>query len=170
MEFVIDLLDQPFPLASIGTRWQFLTDGVMGGVSRGDLRRAEIAGRPANVMEGDVSLENNGGFIQMALDLAPGGGHFDARGYSGIHFDVLGNDAAYGLHLRTSDLEAPWQSYRQGFEAKPQWQTIMLPFDGFVPHRTAKPLDLAKLRRLGLVAIGRAFHAELALARIAFVS
>lgn len=169
MEFVIDCLDQPFPISSIGTRWQFLTDGVMGGVSSGNLRRTKIAGLPANFMEGDVSLENNGGFIQMALDLALDGGLLDAKNFSAIQIEVYGNNASYGLHLRTSDLDAPWQSYRQGFEAKPRWQSITLPFAGFVPHRTAKPLDLAKLRRLGLVAIGRAFHAELAMARIAFV-
>ena len=169
MEFVIDCLDRPFPNASIGTRWQFLTDGVMGGVSRGNLRRTEIAGRPCNVMEGDVSLENNGGFIQMALDLAPDGHLLDAKNFSAIQIEVYGNDASYGLHLRTSELDAPWQSYRQGFEAKPRWQSITLPFEGFVPHRTAKPLNLAKLRRLGFVAIGRAFHAELAMARLTFI-
>jgi hypothetical protein len=39
---------------------------------------------------------------------------------------------------------------------------MRLPFDRFEPHRLTVPLDLRHLRRLGLVAIGRAFHADLA--------
>jgi hypothetical protein len=38
----------------------------------------------------------------------------------------------------------------------------------FAPHRVDAPLDLASLRRIGVVAIGRAFFADLCLAEIAF--
>ncbi|RPH72296.1 MAG: CIA30 family protein, partial [Hyphomicrobiales bacterium] len=39
----------------------------------------------------------------------------------------------------------------------------------FTAHRTEIPLDLRRLRRLGLVAIGRAFAADLALAHLRLV-
>ena len=66
---VIDDLGRDNLVATIGTRWQLVTDRVMGGVSDGTLVRETVSGRPALRMRGDVSLENNGGFVQMALDL-----------------------------------------------------------------------------------------------------
>jgi hypothetical protein len=149
--------------ATTGSSWQLITDRVMGGVSAGLLLQETVAGRPALRMRGDVSLENNGGFIQMALDLAPDGTPVDASAWAGLELDVLGNDADYGVHLRTDAVVRPWQSYRQGFRAATTWRTIQLPFADFVPHRIEVPLDLRRLRRLGLVAIGRAFTADLAL-------
>ncbi|MEO0618249.1 MAG: CIA30 family protein [Pseudomonadota bacterium] len=153
-----------------GRSWQLVTDQVMGGVSRGTLERGSVAGRPALRMRGPVMLENNGGFIQMALDLAPDGGDFDARDFTGIALDVLGNGETYNIHLRTHDLTRPWQSYRQTFVAPAAWTTHELAFDDFTPHRTVAPLNLARLRRIGLVAIGRAFEADLAIGGVRFYS
>ena len=116
----IDDLSGDFPDASNGARWQMLSDAVMGGVSAGQMTRTVIARRPAIRMQGAVSLENNGGFLQIALDLAPGGAAFDASGFAGIALDVWGNGEDYGLHLRTANLSRPWQSYRMGFAAAPR--------------------------------------------------
>lgn len=160
---IIDDLSKDFPEAAIGTRWELLSDRVMGGVSSGRLSRGTVAGRVAICLRGEVSLANNGGFLQMALDLDPEGAAVDWRGQSGLEIEVAGNDETYGLHLRTLDLTRPWQSYRQAFRATAVWQTIRLPFSGFAAHRTELALDLSRMRRLGLVAIGRAFHADLAL-------
>ena len=163
---VIDDLSRPFPEAAIGTRWALVGDNVMGGVSSGRMARETVAGRTALRLTGAVRLENNGGFLQMALDLAPGGGLMDARGWDGIALRVCGNGERYGLHLRTDACVRPWQSWRQGFVAGPDWAEIRLPFAGFAPHRIEGALDPGRLRRLGLVAIGRAFEADLAVAGI----
>jgi Complex I intermediate-associated protein 30 (CIA30) len=165
---VIDDLSRDDLVATIGTRWQLVTDRVMGGVSDGTLVRETVSGRPALRMRGDVSLENNGGFIQMALDLAPDGGVVDAGAWAGIELDVIGNDDDYGLHLRTDAVERPWQSYRQSFRAGASWRTVQLAFADFVPHRIEVPLDIRRLRRIGLVAIGRAFTADLAVGGVRF--
>jgi hypothetical protein len=159
---VIDALDRPAPEATIGTRWEFVADTVMGGVSEGRMRRETVAGRLAVRLTGDVSLENNGGFLQIALDLSPDGSGIDARPWSGLEMDVTGNGETYNVHLRTADVRRPWQSYRQSFTAPPTWRTIRLPFAGFAAHRIEAPLDLSSLRRIGIVAIGRAFHADVA--------
>ncbi len=140
----------------------------MGGLSQGSMARENIAGRPAIHMQGDVSLENNGGFIQISLDLVSDGDTFDASGWLGFEIDVLGKSDVYDFRLRTSELTQPWQSYRQSFTAEPNWKTIQLSFDGFRAHRTDKPLNISLLRRLSLVAIGRAFSADLALGGIRF--
>jgi hypothetical protein len=149
----------------LGTRWRLVTDGVMGGVSAGGLSLGQIDRRRALCLQGDVRLENNGGFVQAALDLAPEG-VFDASAYTGIRILVRGNGEAYNLHLKTADLRLPWQSYRSTFQTAPEWREIRLPFSGFEPHRVAAPLDTRGLRSLGLVAIGRAFAAELCVAEV----
>jgi hypothetical protein len=61
---------------------------------------------------------------------------------------------------------APWQAWRAGFEAGPEWRTLRLPFEAFEPYRTGGALQPAGLRRIGLVAIGERFDAELCLARL----
>ena len=42
------------------------------------------------------------------------------------------------------------------------------PFAGFVAHRTETPLNLRLLRRLGIVAIGRVFTADVAVGGLGF--
>ncbi len=165
---IIDALDHVHPRTTVGTHWELIADRVMGGVSSGVMSRETIGGRVALRLRGDVSLENNGGFIQAALDLAPGGGVIDASAMTGVEVDVLGNDERYNLHLRTADVVRPWQSYRADFVATPQWQTWRLPFADFAPHRLEAPLDPARLRRIGVVAIGRAFTADIAVGGLRF--
>ena len=147
-------------------QWRLITDTVMGGVSRGMLTPETIAGREAMQMSGNVSTENNGGFIQIALDIARDGQAFDADGFTGIEFDIFGNGEAYAVNLRTTELTRPQQSYRRAIIAPRNWITLQLPFSEFTPHRTELSLDPAKLRRIGLIAFGREFHADLAVARL----
>jgi len=154
----------------IGTDWRAVSDQVMGGVSEPAISLVKDDDRYGLRLTGDVRLENNGGFIQASLDLATGGGTFDASAFSGIALVVRGNDERYSVHLRTADTIRPWQSYRAHFTAGEAWQTVELPFDAFTPHRLGRALDLSQLRRLGLVAIGRAFAADLTVADIRFTS
>lgn len=154
--------------ANADLHWRLVTDAIMGGVSRGALAKGIIEGRASALMRGDVSTDNNGGFIQIALDLAVDGRSFDAGALTGFEIDVFGNGESYGAHLRTSGMTRPQQSYRQGFVATQKWQTLRLPFLEFTPHRIDIPLDPNRIKRIGLVAIGRKFTAHLAVARLAF--
>lgn len=165
---IIDDLRHPSPIAVTGNGWTLISDRVMGGASAGTMRREQVKGREAIRMKGGVSLENNGGFLQVALDLGDADSEVDAQNWTGIKLDVFGNDQVYNLHLRTSDIHRPWESYRQSFCAPSHWTTINLPFSGFVPHRTERPLNTARLRRIGLVAIGREFEADVSISDIRF--
>jgi hypothetical protein len=167
---VIDDLNETAPGASNGASWELITDRVMGGVSKGTMRREVIKGRLAIRMQGDVSLENNGGFIQIALDLAADGSPVDASDWSGLEIDVIGNGESYNLHLRTADVTRPWQSYRQAFVAARNWQSYRLPFAEFEAYRIDAALDLTLLRRIGIIAIGRAFQADVAIGGVRFFS
>ncbi|MEQ8604874.1 MAG: CIA30 family protein [Marivibrio sp.] len=164
----IDDLSRADPTTPHGVRWEALSDRVMGGVSVPTLARERVAGRFAQRLTGRVRLENNGGFLQMALDLDPSGRAIDASGWTGVRLLVFGNGEDYGLHLRTDAVQRPWQSYRQSFVAPAAWTEIDLPFTEMVPHRLEAPFDPTRLKRLGLVAIGRAFEADLSLGWIGF--
>jgi hypothetical protein len=155
-------------VSRLGTTWRGFSDRVMGGLSQEMVTRTTQRGRRCLLLTGDVRLENNGGFVQMALDLASDGSTCDASALAGVLMVVRGNGEGYGVHLRTPACIRPWQSYRAGFTATPQWREVRLPFERFVPHRLAEPLDSRRLRRIGLVAIGRAFRADLAVATLGF--
>ncbi len=164
---VIDDFSARDLVSTLGTRWRGVSDQVMGGISQASVAHAVLDGRPCLRLTGDVRLENDGGFIQAALDLTAAGGFLDASGYAGVRLMARGNGEKYGVHLRTPDNVRPWQSYRAQFIASLAWQTIEIPFASFAPYRLDTPLDITRLRRIGLVAIGRAFFADLAVAHLA---
>lgn len=150
-------------ISALNTKWRGVSDKVMGGVTEVSIARDVIDDQPCLRLTGDVSLENNGGFLQAALPLARNQETFDASGYKGVRLLVRGNGEQYSIHLRTPDNNRPWQSYRSHFTAEPAWTTIDLPFSGFRPYRLAKPLNTSRLKRIGFVAIGRTFQADLAI-------
>jgi len=150
--------------STLGPAWRFFSDAVMGGLSTGGMTTETVQGRSALCLRGQVRLERNGGFVQMALELPalP-----DAADWRGVELQVLGNGHRYGLHLRTADMTLPWQAWRAGFETGPSWQTLRLPFTDFEAYRTGGALQPQRVRRIGLVAIGERFDADLCLARLA---
>ena len=150
----------------VESRWRLITDGVMGGLSSGTLEKDTVDGRECVRLRGDVSLKNNGGFIQAALDVASASAA-NASAYQGIVLEVYGNNEEYNLHLRSKDVWLPWQSYRASFVAPAIWQTIKLPFSAFSGYRIQKPLDITQLKRIGIVAIGREFAADLCIGQLA---
>ncbi len=156
--------------SELRTTWRLVTDGVMGGKSKGQILHQLICGRNALRMLGEVSLADDGGFVQVTLDLADSGKAMDASMWEGIEIDVLGNSEEYELRLRTRDLERSWQSYRQPFFAESNWKSVKLPFDRFERHRTQIYFDARRLHRVGIIAIGREFSADVALSGIRFYS
>lgn len=147
-------------------RWEYVADTVMGGVSQGRIERDPTGPRDAMRLLGDVSLDNNGGFIQIATDLAQDGRAIDLSAYTGVSLDVRGNGATYDIRLRTTDLTRPWQAYRQEFQTVPNWTTLKFPFSSFQQHRTETTFDPTRLRRIGILAIGREFAADVSVANL----
>lgn len=158
--------------SNAGVEWRLITDGVMGGLSSGQLVLDEHRGKTCLRMRGDVSTENNGGFLQIALSLTdiPGSKKdvFDASEYSGIEIEVSGNDETYNIHFRTDDLWFPWQSYRASFDADDRWQTIRIPFASLKPYKTTQKFSPEELIRIAVVAIGRDFNADICVASLRF--
>lgn len=153
--------------SNLGSNWQLVTDNVMGGLSQGELILDNYKGRNCLHMRGNVTTENNGGFVQIALSLSDQG-VFDASAYSGIEVEVAGNNELYNIHFRTAELWFPWQSYRSSFTAGSNWQTYRIAFSELEKYKTFHKFAQDKLKRIGLVAIGREFQADLCLADIRF--
>jgi hypothetical protein len=168
---LIDDFSHSAGLSRLGTTWRAVTDQVMGGRSVATIAIEQVGGRPALCLQGDVSLANNGGFVQAQLDLTPPGSSgeaIDAGAFTGVRLVVRGNREVYHLHLKTTSTRLPWQSYRASFVADPDWREVHLPFATFEPHRLVQRLDPHRLTKLGILGIGRAFEARVCVAEVGF--
>ncbi len=148
------------------TRWRFFTDRVMGGVSSGKVAYVSENGKVYAHLTGNVSTKNNGGFIQIRLDLPQGA----PEETSGVRLVVRGNGQRYFVHLRTSDTILPWQYYQAGFDSSAEWREIRLPLDDFTPSgsllKTGPRAD--SIQSIGIVAYGRDHQAEIDLLEVGF--
>ena len=79
----------------------------MGGISEASISYSVKDGCYSLRMTGNVRLENDGGFIQAALDLTSLGDTSDASGFSGVRIVVRGNGEKDSVHLRTPDNVRP---------------------------------------------------------------
>lgn len=145
------------------TRWEFFTDQVMGGVSTGRIT-IEKGAQPFLRLQGQVSTENNGGFIQARLKLS----ERLAEGAEGIELRVRGNGQAYYLHARTKGTVLPWNFYQAQFQAGGEWTTVRVPFAAFEKQGRLlrKGLRPEAVVSLAVVAYGRDHEADLSVAGI----
>jgi hypothetical protein len=149
-------------VSPIGTRWEGFTDQVMGGVSQMQVGVEPSDEGYALHMTGQVSLENNGGFIQARLRLAESGS-FDARAYSGVALDVRGRGGNYYLHLKTPRNVFPWAHYEAKLPVTENWRRVQVPFESFEPQYMlggGRP-DTANLRSIAVVAAKAEFQADI---------
>ena len=153
------------PDATIGGRWSYTSDRVMGGVSNGGGAYEMVDERVAIRLYGDVSTAQNGGFIQVSLRID--GRRIDAEQYSGIEVDVLGNGEDYNIHVTTTRSFPPWRFYKHTFETTDTWTRIRLPWSDFTSESFRQPLDPSTINRLNVTAYARDFEADLAVSRIA---
>jgi hypothetical protein len=167
-DFLLDDFSSESGVSAIGPTWRGFTDRVMGGISDATYRFTEIQGRRCLLLEGDVSLENQGGFVQVALSLEQDRRPFDASPYAGLRIWVLGNGETYYVHLRTRQTSRPWFYYQASFEAGARWQKVEIPFSQFAPENFSADLDPAQLTRVAVVAAKKAYRAEVAISRIEF--
>lgn len=134
-----------------GLEWRIVDDGVMGGLSRGNISFPETG-----IMRfaGTLSLENNGGFSsvrtgEMAIDL---------HGQEGIAVRVKGDGRTYQLRVNTDARYRSWEvSFKADFATREgEWTEVRIPFTAFVASFRGRLLpdvkfDPAKIVRLGLL-------------------
>ena len=148
--------------SSLGTSWEGFTDQVMGGESEMNVRIESEGGSNFLHLSGKVSLENNGGFIQVRLRLDEKKRPFDASEYTGVALRVRGKDRGYYVHLRTTRTVFPWSYYAQEIPVSGEWRTVTLPFSDFeAENMRSSALNTGKLISVAIVAAKRAFFADL---------
>ena len=164
--FVLDNLDNP-GVTILGHNWQFFTDGVMGGFSSGKAKIEKVDGIKCYRITGNVTTENNGGFIQMRVRISP---PIPPNDYTGIYLNAYGNNLKYSLHIRTSYTKLPWQYYSSKFIAKNKWKKIELPFNNFGQSNFYQPekLHYSKIKTIGIVAGFEDFKADISVSKIGF--
>ena len=141
--------------------WDCFSDKVMGGDSEGSA--SVVSQEDGNFirLEGDVSTENNGGFIQCRANV-----NLKTKGLNGIRIKVKGNGDEYYVHLRVPRM-LPWNYYSAKFYASEEWQTIDLPLSSFEYSRNpSKKFKSSKISTIGIVAYGKDFYAEVDLAQL----
>lgn len=147
-------------------RWRFFTDGVMGGVSQGQVTFLSEAGQAFARMEGTVSTENRGGFIQMRRDLANPPPD-DSRA---VRLVARGNGERYFVHLRTTATRAPWHYFQAGFATSADWTEVILPLPDFAASgQLLRPLRAGEVTSIAVAAYGRAHQAAIDIREIGFV-
>tara|TARA_B100000686_G_scaffold10855_1_gene10880 strand:+ start:524 stop:1096 length:573 start_codon:yes stop_codon:yes gene_type:complete len=161
---VLDELKNPGKTIQ-GQEWSFFTDGVMGGLSEGSAKLDKIENVPCYRMIGNVTTENNGGFIQIRALLKP---KININDYEGVFAYIYGNDKNYNIHIRTGRTVAPWQYYSYRFFSPNKWHKIKAPFSKFKKSNFYQPKNLSnqKIKSIGLVAAFENFKADICLAKI----
>lgn len=132
--------------ADTGT-WYIVNDTVMGGVSTAQ----GYVDNSVLMFNGDLSLDNNGGFTSIRRELRT-----DLTDFTGIQMRVRGDGRSY--YLRLSDYSDRREtSHEQLFATQAgEWTTVSIPFDqlaanfrGFAIDRP--PIDPANLLTLSIM-------------------
>lgn len=155
---------EPYVLPGAG--WRGFSDRVMGGISDASLSKAIVDGKNCMRLAGKVTRESNGGFIQMAMYFGSRDAELDGAQYEGIEMLVYGNNEDYNVHVRTADCGWYDESYRYTFFAKPEWQTLRIPWSEFKANGVKAALNSSRVNRLAILGWMREFQADIALARI----
>ena len=147
-------------------QWRYVADDVMGGVSMGYVEYQIIEEDIIAVLKGNVSTENNGGFIQIRRDLKD----INLENANSIKLVAKGNSQKYYIFLRTTGTILPWQYYASEFTVNEIFNEFVLPIKDFEKSGflLAKKINPKKITSIGIVAFGRDHLAELYVKEIKF--
>ena len=151
------------------TKWEGITDQVMGGKSDIYIRRIPAESGNVLKMEGNVSLEKNGGFIQVRLLFKDTEKYFNAEHFKGIEIRCRGKGDNYYIFLRTSRTKFPWSHFAYKIPVNESWQTVKIPFVGFLSKNMFKSrLRTNKLKSIAVAAAENEFYADIEIDYLAF--
>ena len=139
------------------TKWELITDKVMGGKSTGNLEYF-FETSPFIRLEGSVSTENNGGFIQTRSAI-----NIENDDFSFIEINVRGNPGIYFIHIRTGMTILPWQFYAGKFSVSENWKRIIVKLSDFKKSNFYQPsrFSPSDIKSIAFVAYGKDFDARL---------
>jgi uncharacterized surface protein with fasciclin (FAS1) repeats len=127
--------------------WVSVNDGVMGGVSKGGIKRTE---QGTLLFSGELSLENSGGFASIRTKPSP----LDLSGRSAIAVKAKGDGRVFWVELRVAN-QMSASSYRADLPTTAgEWQETVIPLKNFKLQAfgrklPAPPIDLSKVDSVG---------------------
>ncbi len=147
-------------------KWEFVSDQVMGGISFGKHAFLNENNKTFIRMTGYVSLENNGGFIQVRRMLS----EEDKKFENGIQLELRGNNQSYFVHLRTKFTLLPWQYYQGKINTKEGWSKIRMQLKDFSRSGRLLPNNInpKHITSIALVAFGVEHNVRLDVSEIIF--
>lgn len=162
--------DLSFPFNSdSGKYWQYVSDRVMGGVSDGQVNLEQDGEMYYARLTGNVSTRNYGGVIQLRTGISFANSEKDGKNLQGVRLNVRGNGETYEIHITTNDRTYRGDYYSATFKADFDWKMIDLPFNKFKRKRSNNTkLDAQNITRLGIVAYGREYVADISVSTIEF--
>ena len=144
--------------------WQGVTDQVMGGLSNLAIRHSD----GVFYMSGNVSTDNNGGFVRLSNRI-----NINSNDFKGIKFTAKGNNETYEIHVTLKGLKIPpWSYFSQAFDVNDDWQEYEIFFkdlkrsSGF----SSAPMKAKNIRDLSIAGYGRDFKVDLAIKEISLIS
>ncbi len=147
--------------------WTYIADNVMGGVSKGGVEFNLVDGDVHVLLSGNVSTENNGGFIQIRRELK----NIDLSKAKSIRLYAKGNNEKYYIFLRTTGTMLPWQYYSYEFTINEEYNEFIMPIKDFKKSGTllAKQVNPKKITSVAIVAYGRDHVAEIYVKELEFI-
>ena len=147
--------------------WRYIADDVMGGISSGKVEFINIEGKSNALLTGNVSTENNGGFIQIRRELKD----INLSRADSVRIVARGNNEKYYIFLRTTGTILPWQYYSYEFNVKNEYTEFIMPIKDFKKSGMllANQINPKKITSIGIVAYGRDYYAELYVKELEFL-
>ncbi|MBT8186700.1 MAG: CIA30 family protein [Croceitalea sp.] len=132
------------PNSDLGN-WQVVDDGVMGGRSKSEL----LIGKEGHgVFKGAVSLENNGGFSSVRLNMDK-----TAIGETkNVVLRIMGDGKKYQFRIKANSND--FYNYVAYFETSGAWETLTIPLASFYPNFRGRALDAPNFDKAFLQEIG----------------
>ena len=147
--------------------WTYIADNVMGGISDGGVEFNLVDSNVYALLSGNVSTENNGGFIQIRRELK----NTDLSKAKSIRVYARGNNEKYYIFLRTTGTILPWQYYSHEFTVNEEYNEFIMQIQDFKKSGSllAKQINPKKITSIGIVAYGRDHYAELYVKELEFL-
>lgn len=113
------------------SNWYIIDDGVMGGRSNG---KFSVNEKGNGVFEGNISLENNGGFSSLRYDCTK----TEVKGFSEVVLKVKGDGNRYQFRIKEKSSDP--HSYIYFFNTSSDWETVSIPLQDLYPSFRGRTL------------------------------
>jgi len=125
--------------------WQVVDDIVMGGLSNGQL---SLNSDGNGVFKGNVSIENNGGFSSIQLNLEG----VETANNQIIELQLKGDGSLFQFRIKAAKYDR--HSYVYDFKTTGQWETILIPLKDMFPSFRGYTLNIPNFDQASIERIG----------------